>query len=55
LQCPIHKKLVDLDLLTRDERHWLNEYHVEVRGKVAPLLQDDERALKWLERETEAL
>ena len=46
---------MEVDLLTPDEKRWLNEYHVEVRGKVAPLLQDDERALKWLERETEGL
>ncbi|KAF8581277.1 Creatinase/aminopeptidase [Ramaria rubella] len=53
--CPIHRKLIELELLTPDERRWVNEYHVEVRGKVAPLLQDDERALKWLERETQSL
>ncbi|KAI0316094.1 Creatinase/aminopeptidase [Amylostereum chailletii] len=49
--CPIHKKLVDETLLTREERAWLDGYHAEVWEKVAPLLTKDERALRWLERE----
>ncbi|KAF8520939.1 putative Xaa-Pro aminopeptidase P [Hysterangium stoloniferum] len=53
--CPIHTKLVEADLLTPEERRWLNEYHKEVRGKLAPLLEHDERARKWLERETQSL
>jgi Xaa-Pro aminopeptidase len=50
-RCPIHKNLIDIGLLTLDERKWLNDYHTEVWTKVSPLLQNDQRALHWLERE----
>ncbi|TFY71297.1 hypothetical protein EVG20_g1690 [Dentipellis fragilis] len=51
--CPIHKNLIDAELLSINERDWLNEYHQEVLEKVAPLLKNDERALAWLQREYE--
>ena len=50
-RCPIHKNLVDVDLLSAEEKKWLNEYHAETWEKVSPLLKNDERATKWLERE----
>ncbi|KAJ3476796.1 hypothetical protein NLI96_g10907 [Meripilus lineatus] len=53
--CPIHKKLIDTSLLTVKETEWLNAYHKEIFEKVSPLLQNDERALKWLERECSPL
>ncbi|PFH45881.1 hypothetical protein AMATHDRAFT_70981 [Amanita thiersii Skay4041] len=53
--CPIHKKLVDVSLLTADEKKWLNEYHAETWEKVSPLLQNDQRALQWLKRECSTL
>ncbi|KAF5318517.1 hypothetical protein D9619_010897 [Psilocybe cf. subviscida] len=53
--CPIHKKLVDTNLLTEQEKKWLNDYHTEVFGKVSPLLKNDQRALEWLTRECSAL
>ncbi|KAJ3288968.1 hypothetical protein HDU79_004419, partial [Rhizoclosmatium sp. JEL0117] len=49
---PISTKLVDVSLLLPEEREWLNNYHVEVYEKVAPLLKDDELASKWLFKET---
>ena len=51
MQCPIHRKLVDAELLTGQERAWLDEYHAETQRKVSPLLTGDRRALAWLERE----
>jgi Xaa-Pro aminopeptidase len=51
----MHKKLVDTGLLAKDELKWLNDYHKEVYEKVSPLLQNDERALKWLEKECSPL
>lgn len=48
---PIQKKLVDTTVLTAEERKWLNNYHAVTWTKVSPLLKNDERALKWLERE----
>ncbi|KII91342.1 hypothetical protein PLICRDRAFT_38090 [Plicaturopsis crispa FD-325 SS-3] len=49
--CPMHKKLIDTDLLTVQERTWLNNYHAETLSKVSPLLGNDSRALEWLKRE----
>ncbi|KAF8886121.1 peptidase M24, structural domain-containing protein [Infundibulicybe gibba] len=55
--CPIHKKLIDLKLLTAEEKAWVDRYHAEVWEKVSPLLMagtaggDDARALVWLKRE----
>lgn len=54
-QCPIHKKLVDAELLTVQEREWLDAYHKEVWEKVSPLLKGDSKTLEWLERECSPL
>ena len=51
IQCPMQKTLVQLDLLTGQERAWLNAYHAETLEKVSPLLKNDQRALAWLIRE----
>ncbi|THV07177.1 Creatinase/aminopeptidase [Dendrothele bispora CBS 962.96] len=53
--CPIQTKLLDQKLLALDEVKWLNDYHAEVWQKVSPLLKNDERALKWLEKECKAI
>jgi Xaa-Pro aminopeptidase len=50
---PIDTMLIDVDLLDRDERHWFNAYHAQVRAKLAPLLDGD--VLNWLMQVTEAL
>lgn len=54
-QCPIHKKLVDAELLTVQEREWLDAYHKEVWEKVSPLLKGDSKTLEWLGRECSPL
>ncbi len=43
---PIDLSLVDRDLLTPDERQWLNNYHREVFEKLSPHLSEAER--QWL-------
>ncbi|KAF9060930.1 Creatinase/aminopeptidase [Rhodocollybia butyracea] len=53
--CPIQTKLVDTSLLAVDEKQWLNNYNQEVWKKISPVLKNDERALKWLERECMAI
>ncbi|KAI9568021.1 Creatinase/aminopeptidase [Boletus coccyginus] len=54
--CPIQTSLVDLALLTAEEKKWLNEYHAEVESKVGPLLEGkDARALTWLKRQCQAV
>lgn len=50
---PIDLRLVDTDLLTEDERDWLNSYHARVRENVAPLLDDKTR--EWLKQATVAV
>lgn len=49
------KNLIDASLLSAREKEWLNAYHKETQEKVASLLKDDERALKWLHRECSPL
>ena len=36
--CPYDTKLIDLSLLTEQERQWLNDYHAEVYRRISPLL-----------------
>lgn len=43
---PIDRRLIDSDLLTRDERTWLNAYHAEVLDKIGPRVSD--AAMTWL-------
>ncbi|RXW19463.1 hypothetical protein EST38_g6388 [Candolleomyces aberdarensis] len=53
--CPIQTKLVDVSLLTEQEKKWTNDYHKEIWEKVSPLLKNDTRALEWLKRECEPI
>lgn len=50
---PIDRALIDAELLSQDERDWLNAYHARVRETLSPLVNDEVR--EWLERATEAL
>ncbi len=50
---PIDRALIDVDLLSEDERKWYNDYHTQVRAKIAPQLDGD--AHDWLMLATEAL
>ncbi len=50
---PIDRRLVVPELLTEDERAWLDAYHAHVRARLAPHLQGD--ALAWLEQATAPL
>jgi Xaa-Pro aminopeptidase len=44
---PIDTSLVELALLTKEEKDWLNDYHRQVFVQLSPLLNEDEK--KWLE------
>ena len=46
--CPIDTRLIDVKLLTRDERKWLNDYHRKVYRTLAPRLGSEDR--DWLKR-----
>ncbi|KQT86065.1 aminopeptidase P family protein [Aurantimonas sp. Leaf443] len=50
---PVDRRLVEVGLLTPEERDWLDAYHARVRAEIAPLL--DERARAWLEEKTAPL
>ncbi len=51
--CPIDLDGIDVDMLTEEERKWLNNYHKEVYEKISPYLKDDER--EWLKKETRSV
>ncbi|KAI0824889.1 Creatinase/aminopeptidase [Trametes gibbosa] len=53
--CPMGKNLLDTSLLSAKEREWLDMYHAEILEKVGPLVEKDERALRWLKRECSPL
>lgn len=42
--CPIDTKLIKQELLSRDEKDWLNEYHKKVNAELKPLLNPDYHA-----------
>ena len=44
---PFDRRLIVADLLTPEERTWLDAYHARVLAEIGPLLGDEDRA--WLE------
>ncbi len=50
---PIDRDLIDVALLSNDERDWLNRYHARVLAEIGPALDDETR--NWLETQTAAL
>lgn len=51
--CPIDTRCIEPSLLSDDELGWLNDYHADVRRRLAPLV--DGAALAWLNERTQAL
>lgn len=51
--CPIDLDGVDVELLTEEERKWLNEYHKEVYEKLSPYLNEEEK--EWLKEQTRSI
>ena len=51
--CPIDKTPIVVDMLTAEERQWLNVYHRLVFDKLSPYLDNEER--KWLESQTSCI
>jgi Xaa-Pro aminopeptidase len=49
---PIQTKLIAVDLLTPEEKEWINTYHLKVKEKVLPLLESGSDAHEWLLKET---
>ncbi len=50
---PIDRRLVDVNLMTRGEREWLNAYHAWVLTSLGEAMEPDER--EWLEQACAAL
>lgn len=50
---PYDQKLIDTDLLTREEIDWVNSYHKQVFDRLSPHLDEDET--KWLADKTSPL
>jgi len=48
--CPIDLAAINKDMLSKREKQWLNNYHKDVYTKLAPHLDEAERA--WLKEET---
>ncbi len=46
--CPIDRRLIDVRLLSGEERKWLNRYHKRVKRELSPHLGRDDRA--WLSK-----
>ena len=50
---PIDLRLISRDLLTQDEKNWVNAYHARVRNTLSPLLPPN--VAKWLQICTEPI
>ena len=50
---PIDLRLIDANLLTGDERDWLNAYHARVRRELSPHVGNDTK--KWLANATKSI
>ena len=48
--CPIDTRLVKGEMLTEEERDWLNRYHVHVRDMLSHRLKGED--MEWLEEKT---
>ncbi len=52
-QCPIDHRLIRVSQMRSDEIEWLNGYHMSVREKLTPYLNDEEA--EWLKKMTEPI
>jgi len=51
--CHFERDLMDMDLLTPDEKKWINSYHAAVFEKLSPGLDND--TVSWLKEKTRAV
>ena len=50
---PLERKLIDVEMLSPNQRQWVDAYHARVRAVIAPQLEGDD--LEWLEAQTAPL
>ena len=48
--CPIDKRPIVVEMLSDEERQWLNDYHAMVYERLSPYLNKEE--CDWLKNET---
>lgn len=53
--CPYDKNLIDIQLLTVADRHYIDHYHQRVWETLSGRLQEDKEALEWLRTATSPL
>lgn len=51
--CPIDKSLIIKDMLTDEEKNWLDSYHKKVFEQLSPKLNEKEK--EWLKEKTKAI
>ncbi len=51
--CPIDTSLIKMELLSKKEKEWINQYHREVYSQLAPALDKEES--EWLREKTEEI
>ncbi|MCZ4295928.1 aminopeptidase P family protein [Vibrio sinaloensis] len=52
-RCPIDIRNINVDMLTRPELSWLNDYHQKVWNDISPLVEGDVK--EWLKNATQPL
>ncbi|KUI59308.1 putative Xaa-Pro aminopeptidase P [Cytospora mali] len=52
---PYCRNLLDVNLLTTEEKQWLNDHHAEIFEKTKDFFKDDDLTMAWLKRETAPL
>ncbi|MDA0120570.1 aminopeptidase P family protein [Vibrio sp. T11.5] len=52
-RCPIDTRNINVDMLTKPELNWVNEYHQKVWNDISPLVQGDVKT--WLEKSTQPI
>ena len=51
--CPIDTAPIEMELMTLEEKKWLNDYHRMVFEKLSPWLEEDDK--NWLKEATKPL
>ena len=49
----LDKNLIDISLMTNEEKDWLNEYHLKCRKKIRENLEENEKI--WLDHATKKI
>lgn len=52
---PYCRKLINVDMLTADEKQWINEYHTKIHNTYEHRFEKKTREAQWLKRETAPL